>query len=155
LWRSLPRFSCRRLRCAAPTTWDEYLASRTTRLRHKLRRAERRLVDNDPPIRVELASTPEQIAEALAAHVRFHQARWESRGYPGAFAEPAVVRFHERATKSELAEHNLRSGDVPGFSQGGADSVANGAYIKSTGHEDSRHFGGVGLVDLLFGQNGF
>lgn len=73
---------------------DGFLASLSANTRYQLRRSLRRY-EALGPLRVQRAAT---LAEALAfldALVRLHQAAWHARGQPGAFANAALLRFHQ------------------------------------------------------------
>ena len=94
--------------CDLPATHEEFLAARKRRVRKKIR-ATQRWLEEQPGIRV--LATAETEADAVRAFeclVRFHQARWKGKGYPGAFADPHVVRFHEDVVRAACAAGFLR-----------------------------------------------
>lgn len=61
--------------------------------RAQLRRAMRRYGEAGPII-VTRAADPAAARSVLAELIVLHQARWQARGRPGAFADPGVVAFH-------------------------------------------------------------
>lgn len=70
-----------------------YLASRSPNTRQQLRRSARALAVHGPLT----VARPRDAAEAmvfLAGLESLHQARWQARGRPGAFAPPFFGRFH-------------------------------------------------------------
>ncbi len=71
-----------------------FLDSLSANARYQIGRSKRRY-EEAGKLRVRRASS---VAEALAfleALARFHQMTWTSRGKPGAFADPAFMRFHQ------------------------------------------------------------
>jgi len=96
-----------------PSSMEAYMATRSHRVRRRVKQKYRRLGECCGPITFTLAQTPDEALEALSELIRLHQARWEARGYPGAFADPAVVRFHEALVVAALHDgyarlHTLR-----------------------------------------------
>jgi CelD/BcsL family acetyltransferase involved in cellulose biosynthesis len=45
-------------------------------------------------LRLESATTPAQATDWFTEMVGLHQAAWQRRGQPGAFADPAIIEFH-------------------------------------------------------------
>ena len=96
------------LYCDLPATYAEYRASRTRATRKKIRETER-WQEKEPETRtLACADSEESALSAMRSLERFHQAHWEAKGYPGAFADPRVVSFHERIVSSALAAGSLR-----------------------------------------------
>ena len=78
-----------------PPTYDEYISSLGTRMQRHLRADGRRLEREHPEVRYTMASGREEVARAMDFLIAEHQARWRGeKGYPGAFADKAVVAFH-------------------------------------------------------------
>jgi len=94
--------------CDLPATYEAYVASRKKQIRKEIRRAYRWL-EEQPGVRVlARAETESQAIGALARLEQLHQARWAGKGYPGAFADPRVVRFHERMVRAALKTDSAR-----------------------------------------------
>jgi CelD/BcsL family acetyltransferase involved in cellulose biosynthesis len=94
--------------CELPPSYDEYLSMLKRRLRKKIRQTRRWVAEQPDSRRAALTDTETDSLAALASLVRIHQARWKGRGYPGAFADPRVVRFHERVVREAHAAGCLR-----------------------------------------------
>ncbi|MDR3687323.1 MAG: GNAT family N-acetyltransferase [Coriobacteriia bacterium] len=94
--------------CDLPSTAEEYAAQRKKRIRKQIRGAERWLDEKPGARRLTVADSVDAALAAEAALVRFHQARWEGKGYPGAFADPRVIRFHERMVAAAQSAGYLR-----------------------------------------------
>jgi len=94
--------------CGLPPTYEEYLASRSKNTRKKIGETRRWLVKQPESVRLALADTEEASLHALESLERFHQERWAAKGYPGAFADPRVVRFHDAEVRAALTSGNLR-----------------------------------------------
>jgi CelD/BcsL family acetyltransferase involved in cellulose biosynthesis len=94
--------------CDLPASYDEYVAGLKKRLRKKIRQTRRWIADQPDTRRAALTDTESDSLAALASLIRIHQARWEGKGYPGAFADPRVVRFHERVVRAAHAAGCLR-----------------------------------------------
>jgi CelD/BcsL family acetyltransferase involved in cellulose biosynthesis len=72
---------------------EGFLAALSANTRAQLRRSDRAFAAAGPIV----ARRAETLAEAeafLAELAMLHQARWQARGKPGAFANPAFARFH-------------------------------------------------------------
>ena len=78
---------------ALPAAPEAYLASLSANTRQQLRRSDRRLGGSGGIVVTRAATVAEAVAflDALAV---LHQATWTARGRPGAFANPAFLRFH-------------------------------------------------------------
>lgn len=72
---------------------DAYLASLSANTRYQLRRSNR-CFSRLGPLTVRQAMTATEGLAFLDALVALHQANWVARGSPGAFANPAFLRFH-------------------------------------------------------------
>lgn len=70
-----------------------YLARLSANTRYQLRRSDRSYAGSGP-IAVRRAGSLPEALEFLDALGALHQATWTARGKPGAFANPAFVRFH-------------------------------------------------------------
>lgn len=103
---------------AVRTSGRPYLDHVSANTRRQVRRAMALYEERHGPLRLDAAG---DVAEALAffhAAGALHQARWEPRGKPGAFAYPFYVRFHERLIKDGLPEGvvelvRVSAGEVP------------------------------------------
>jgi len=76
---------------SAPAPAGGYLAMVSANTRQMLRRSFRRL--GEPILR--RAADPDEALDFLTALMELHQAHWQRRGQPGAFADPWVRRFHQ------------------------------------------------------------
>ena len=94
--------------CDLPPTYEEYLASRSKNTRKKIGETRRWLRKQPESIQLAVADTEEASLHALESLERFHQQRWEAKGYPGAFSDPRVVRFHDAEVRAAHASGNLR-----------------------------------------------
>ena len=94
--------------CDLPSTPEEYAAQRKKRIRKQIRGAMRWLDERPETRKLAIANSEAEALDAQAHLVRFHQARWQAKGYPGAFADPRVVRFHERMVVAAQAAGYLR-----------------------------------------------
>lgn len=72
---------------------EGHLAPLSANTRAQLRRT-LRLYQAAGPLRVACAETPAAAHAALDALAALHQAAWQRRGKPGAFADPRFGRFH-------------------------------------------------------------
>jgi CelD/BcsL family acetyltransferase involved in cellulose biosynthesis len=89
---------------ALPDTGAPYLASLSANARAQIRRATRLFGDT---LRLEQAATPAQALAFFDRMVALHQASWQARGQPGAFADEPIRIFHRR-----LIEAGFSSGEV-------------------------------------------
>lgn len=96
-----------RLRSRKGCPFVEVSADHLERLGRNTRQQVRRsmrLFEADGPLALERADT---VAEALAwldGMAALHQARWQGRGKPGAFARPFFGRFHRRLISAALPD---------------------------------------------------
>lgn len=94
--------------CDLPPTYDEYLASRSKSTRKKIGETRRWLRKQPESVQLAQADTEKSALRALESLERLHQERWGAKGYPGVFADPRVVRFHEAEVRAALASGSLR-----------------------------------------------
>ena len=94
--------------CDLPPTYEAYVASRKKHTRKEIRQAYRWLAEDPGVRRLALADTESAALEAQKTLQRFHQARWQAKGYPGAFADPRVARFHELIVRASFETGDLR-----------------------------------------------
>jgi CelD/BcsL family acetyltransferase involved in cellulose biosynthesis len=85
---------------------DRFLDGLSANARQQLRRSERAYAETGA-ISVERATTLSRARDFLGELARLHQASWQARGKPGAFANPFFVRFHHA-----LIEHGLPRGEI-------------------------------------------
>jgi CelD/BcsL family acetyltransferase involved in cellulose biosynthesis len=90
-----------------PATYEEYVASLNRRVRKKIRQTRRNMLEH-PTAKIELASTGPEALRTLDDLIELHQSRWTGKGYPGAFADPRVVRFHRAIVSTSLEQGRLR-----------------------------------------------
>ncbi len=100
---------------ALPAGSEAYLNSLSANTRYQLRRSNRAFARLGFLVVRQAETVAEQLSflDALAA---LHQASWMARGMPGAFANPAFVRFHRaliaRATPGELVLLQIAAGPL-------------------------------------------
>lgn len=87
--------------------WESYLSSLGSAHRYNLRRRLKNL-ERQWRLGFERAATGEQRAEGIRNVMRLHALRWQSRGEPGVFQDPAVVAFHHELSARALARGWLR-----------------------------------------------
>lgn len=106
----------RRVLLAQPTFCVDLTKSEeavSSSLRAKIRRSLRRYEERGP-VRLSAPAAPQERAAAFADMIALHEPYWKARNEPGAFADPALARFHERfiATTPEAADLlRLSAGD--------------------------------------------
>ena len=76
-----------------------YVATLGPNTRSQIRRA-CRLYDERGGLRLDAAQDVDEALAYFAAAGPLHQARWEARGKPGAFASPHYVDFHQRLIRA-------------------------------------------------------
>ena len=81
----------------------DYLGTLSRNTRQQLRRSARAY----GVARLDRAETATQALDYLDALAALHTASWQARGKPGAFAQPAFLRFHR-----ELVAHGAPAGEV-------------------------------------------
>jgi len=82
---------------------QDYLATLSRNTRHQLRRSARAY----GAATLDRAATVAEALGHLDGLIALHTASWQARGHPGAFAHPAVRRFHQ-----DLVTHGTLSGEV-------------------------------------------
>lgn len=97
-----PRLDFAPIRAAA-RGWEAELSANT---RQQLRRSLRRYAEGGA-LAIHAAASAGEAIGFLADLARLHQATWEGRGQPGAFAEPRFLDFHR-----DLITHALPRGEV-------------------------------------------
>jgi CelD/BcsL family acetyltransferase involved in cellulose biosynthesis len=102
--RTLARWACPIVDIET-TSWEEYLAGRSSNFRSQVRRKERRLV-RDYGLRYRLVSDPGRLDADMDTLIALHHARW-SDGGSDAFAG-ARAAFHREFAASALARGWLR-----------------------------------------------
>ena len=91
-----------------------YLDTLSPNTRYQIRRSDRRYAASGP-LAVERASSVPQARQFLHELAVLHQRTWQSRGRPGAFANPVFVQFHEALIERAVPE---RSVDLLRFTAG-------------------------------------
>ena len=86
--------------------------------RHQIRRSLALYEKRYGPMRLEIAATVDEALAFFRSAGELHQARWEPRGKPGAFAYPFYVRFHEHLIAAGLPKGvvelvRVSAGEVP------------------------------------------
>ncbi|MGE0080105.1 MAG: GNAT family N-acetyltransferase [Thiohalomonadaceae bacterium] len=92
-----------RVRAAA----DDYLACLSANRRSQLRRA-MRLLEREGPVEVCVAQTHDEAMGFFDGLKELHQKHWQTRGEPGAFANPRWEAFHRRLIAEGLACGNVQ-----------------------------------------------
>jgi CelD/BcsL family acetyltransferase involved in cellulose biosynthesis len=87
--------------------WETFRQSLSRSTRKHLTRQMRRFSESFQ-CRFRRVETEEELAPAMAALVRLHQARWTSKGEPGSFALPGIEELLRGAAQDGLAEGRLR-----------------------------------------------
>jgi CelD/BcsL family acetyltransferase involved in cellulose biosynthesis len=87
--------------------WESFRQSLSRSTRKHLTRQMRRFSESFA-CRFRRVETEEELAPALDALVRLHQARWTSKGEPGSFALPGIEELLRGAAQTGLAEGRLR-----------------------------------------------
>lgn len=112
------------------------------------------------------AQTTDELDDAMDALVRLHQARWQSKGEPGAFALPNIEEFLRKAARESLCDgktrvlmleidgkisaarldfldnhiaHAFQAGFDPALTKDGVGAVMNGLCIRTYIEDDSVH----------------
>jgi CelD/BcsL family acetyltransferase involved in cellulose biosynthesis len=127
------------IRLAAPAAGEPALIDGLgPNTRAALRQTLRRL----GPLAGRPAATLDEAHAHLDALIALHQASWQTRGEPGAFAEPRVRAFHHR-----LVDAGWADGAVELFAVSGA--AAPVAYLLNFCHRDVVHAYQAGIVGGL------
>lgn len=75
-------------------SWEVFLESLGKNLRYQIRRGRRELEQLD--YHVGYVENEDEVEAGFARLEKLHQARWQSKNMPGAFASPAWREFHKR-----------------------------------------------------------
>ncbi len=87
-----------------PDTYDRYLEGLSGKLRHEIRRKDRRLREALPDVRV-VETTPDTVAEDLGRFVELHRT---STGRKGTFMVPGMELFFRRLAEALLPDRTFR-----------------------------------------------
>jgi CelD/BcsL family acetyltransferase involved in cellulose biosynthesis len=119
-----------------PHTFDDYLAGLPSKLRHEIKRKERRLVEEVGPYRVTL-SNPETLDADLDRFIELHKS---SPGPKGKFMHAGMEIFFRRLAESFLATHHFhlalievegqKAAGAIGFSFGNTFFLYNSAFDR-------------------------
>ncbi len=80
----------------------DYLAGLSSNARQQIRRSQR-LYEARGPVRLEAASSLDEAQSYFGAMQALHQATWQARGLPGAFAAPFLEAFQRRVIDQAFA----------------------------------------------------
>lgn len=109
-------------------TWESFVTSRNASLRRKIRKAERRLDQNEFAVRS--TRNDLDLATAFTTLVELHQIRFRSKGEPGVFANPRFESFLSEATKRLVPKDNL---EIIVIEHNGIPVVAHLYLVSPTG----------------------
>jgi CelD/BcsL family acetyltransferase involved in cellulose biosynthesis len=87
--------------------WDSFTKGLSGSARRNVVSGTRKLFSGHE-CKLRRVETPDELEPAMNSLVRLHQARWQSKGEPGAFALPNVEAFLREAARASLAEGRLR-----------------------------------------------
>jgi CelD/BcsL family acetyltransferase involved in cellulose biosynthesis len=134
-----------------PGSFDRYLADLPSKLRHEMRRKERRLVEEAGNYRIAL-STPETVGEDLNRFMELHRS---SPGPKGTFMRAGMETFFRRLGESLVPTHQFqlafmevegqKAAGAIGFAYGDTFSLYNSAFDR----EFARWSPGMVLVTNL------
>lgn len=105
-----------------PRSFDEYLSRLPGKLRHEIRRKERRLRESHPDARL-VDATPQTLAGDLARFVEMHRS---SVGAKGRFMVPGMELFFRRLADELLPDGTLRLA----FMEAGGEKVAGAVGFR-------------------------
>lgn len=138
--RLAPRVTLDAVRAAG----GDYLATRSGNARYQLRRSLRVYASRGPVVLQRAADTAEALVW-LGAMIHLHEATWQARGQPGAFATEYLRRFHHALVLRAMAEQTLdmlrvtSGGEVVGylynFRLRGEVSAYQSGLAAAAGHE--------------------
>jgi CelD/BcsL family acetyltransferase involved in cellulose biosynthesis len=154
----------------------DYLAGLSSNARQQIRRS-LRLYEARGPVRLEAASSLAEAQSFFGSMQGLHQATWQARGMPGAFAEPFLEKFQRRVIDQAFASGTvellrLAAGDtVLGYFYNFLHDGWVGAYMSGIAYEGDnklkpgltgyalmveRHLAlGHRAVDFLAGENAY
>lgn len=75
-----------------PETFEDYLKTRSAKVRAHIRRKMRRIAE-EPGLQLLRMREPDELQKGLEELFRLHKARWETRGLPGTFVRPGFREF--------------------------------------------------------------
>lgn len=90
---------------------DEYLGALSRNTRQQIRRA-MKLYEEKGPLALALAGSEEQALQYLDELKRLHQAYWNNKGYPGAFATEFAHHFHRNLIANGFASNQIQLAKV-------------------------------------------
>jgi CelD/BcsL family acetyltransferase involved in cellulose biosynthesis len=135
-----------------PGSFDDYLAALPAKLRHELRRKERRLAEEAGSYRITL-STAQSVAEDLDRFIELHRS---SPGPKGRFMHAGMEIFFRRLGEALLAPHQFhlafleldgkKAAGAIGFAYGDTFSLYNSAFDREFGRLSP---GTVLVTDLI------
>jgi CelD/BcsL family acetyltransferase involved in cellulose biosynthesis len=154
----------------------DYLAGLSSNARQQIRRSQR-LYEARGPVRLEAASSLEEAQAFLTAMQELHQATWQARGMPGAFAAPFLEAFQRRVIDQAFASGRVEllrlaaGDDTLGYFYNFLHERWVGAYMSGIAYEADnklkpgltgyalmveRHLAlGNRVVDFLAGENAY
>ena len=94
-------------RIELPTRWDDYLAGLSKNRRKKIRRAQRRFLDNGRAVLHSVRKISE-LPRAMEILIELHQRRRRALGHQGSFASGRFTAFHRSAVESLLRAGQLQ-----------------------------------------------
>ncbi|HLO18833.1 MAG TPA: GNAT family N-acetyltransferase [Anaerolineales bacterium] len=98
-------------RCAyidLPSTFEEYLKTRSHNKRRNLHKSKKKLINDYPSTKFAFVQTPDELSKVLTRLIELHQIRWTAKGYPGAFATQRFRQFHYEVSLLFLKRGELR-----------------------------------------------
>jgi CelD/BcsL family acetyltransferase involved in cellulose biosynthesis len=138
--RLAPRVTLEAVRAAG----GDYLATRSGNARYQLRRSLRAYAGRGP-VGLRCAADATEALAWLEAMIRLHEATWQARGQPGAFATEYLRRFHHALVLRTMADRSLdllqvtageeTVGYLYNFHLRGQVSAYQSGLATATGHE--------------------
>jgi CelD/BcsL family acetyltransferase involved in cellulose biosynthesis len=86
--------------------WETFVSGLSTSARKNVFYRTRKLFSSHE-CRMKRVEAADELEDGMTALVRLHQARWQSKGQPGAFALPNVEEFLRQAARTSLADGRL------------------------------------------------
>lgn len=90
-----------------PSTWDDYLQSLSSSMRHEIR-SDRRKLEKMGVIRMERTTRLEDFEDHFKELVKLHSTRWASKEMRGAFENPKFASFHQTVMPTLLKNGHLQ-----------------------------------------------
>ncbi len=91
-----------------PESFGMYLQTLGYSTRAGYRRVKRTLERDFPGTSFNRVHTRDELEEVFACLVKYHQERWSRRGYPGAFPNERIQKFHHQFAERALEQGILR-----------------------------------------------